>query len=55
MLPLGGEGGDVVFLRNMPVGYQVINVLRNVMRMLPGIQVDVGCGLGIGFCFRIGI
>lgn len=55
MLPLGGEAGNIDFLRQLPGGYQIMNVLRTIMRKFPGSKTGVGCGVGAGFGFGIGL
>lgn len=55
MIPLGSDGNGLDFLRQIPGGYQIMNVLRSVMRKFPGSRVGVGCGVGVGFGFGIGV
>lgn len=55
MVPLGSEGNGLDFLRQIPGGYQIMNILRSVMRRFPGSRVGVGCGVGVGFGFGIGL
>lgn len=54
MLPLGGEPGNLDFLRQLPGGYALMNILRTVMRKFPGSRTGVGCGVGAGFGIGIG-
>ncbi len=52
MLPLGD--GKLDFLRQLPGGYQIMNVLNTILRKFPGAKTGVGCGGGAFFGYGIG-
>lgn len=53
MLPLGD--GKLDFLRQLPGGYQIMNVLNTILRKFPGAKTGVGCGGGAFFGYGIGL
>lgn len=52
MIPLGD--GKLDFLRQLPGGYQIMNVLNTILRKFPGAKTGVGCGGGAFFGYGIG-
>lgn len=55
MIPIGGEAGNIEFLRQLPGGYQIMNVLKTIMRKFPGSKTGVGCGVGAGLDSDLGL
>jgi hypothetical protein len=54
----GGSGGFQMpyqLMQQIPGGYQMINVLKTVLRKFPGSQAGVGCGVGVGYGFGVGL
>jgi hypothetical protein len=51
----GGFSLPYQMMNQIPGGYQMVNVLKTVMRKFPGSKTGVGCGVGVGYGFGIGL
>lgn len=56
--PAGGATGGFTLpyqvMNQIPGGYQMIGLLKAIMRKFPGSQTGVGCGVGVGYGVGIG-
>lgn len=57
--PAGGSSGGFTLpyqlMNQIPGGYQMINLLKTIMRKFPGSQTGVGCGIGVGYGVGVGL
>ena len=53
----GGTGFTLPtgMMNQIPGGYQIMNVLKTVLRKWPGSKAGAGCGVGVGYGVGIGL
>lgn len=56
----GGDGGSgftlpTGIMNQIPGGYQVLNVLKGVLKKWPGSRAGAGCGVGVGYGVGVGL